>query len=177
MTIGGFDGVHRGHQFLLQKLQQRARDRHLTDTVVTFDPLPKKFFAPHADFLEITPLSRKLLILDSLGISQVVVLPFTSTLAKTSATDFVEALHQNLYLSYLLIGNDFVFGHQRQGDIHFLQHKSQEYKFELDICSKVADDHNPISASRIRNLIRKYQWTQVNQLLGWDYRNQFPANT
>src|SRR5690606_29342609 len=123
LTIGNFDGVHRGHQAMLARVCQAARERGLTPSVMTFEPHPREYFAtlnrrPELAPTRISGLRDKLQALAAAGIEQVVVERFDARLAEMSANAFIEdLLVAGLQTRWLLVGEDFRYGHKRSGDI------------------------------------------------------------
>ena len=122
LTIGNFDGVHRGHQAMLALLNNEARHRGVPSCVMTFEPHPRDFFAQRLNKPEMAPpriatLRDKLAELEACGIDQCVVMPFNAWLSNLSPDDFVEqVLVQGLGTRYILVGDDFCYGAKRAGD-------------------------------------------------------------
>src|ERR1035437_8010215 len=110
LTIGNFDGVHLGHQALLNELKTAAQARGLLTVVVIFEPHPREFFAPQTAPARLSSLREKLEFFATLGIDRVHVCRFNAHFAQMSATDFIHALHEKLIAKYVLIGDDFRFG-------------------------------------------------------------------
>jgi riboflavin kinase / FMN adenylyltransferase len=125
LTIGNFDGVHRGHQAMIALLKSEAVHRGVPSCVVTFEPHPRDYFAARAGKPELAPariatLRDKLTELERCGVDQVVVLPFTAALASLSPQTFIDqVLVGSLGARYVLVGDDFRFGAQRAGDYAF----------------------------------------------------------
>ena len=156
-TIGNFDGVHLGHQTILAQLAEPARRLHLPRLVITFEPQPQEFFAgPTAPPARLMRLREKLQALDGLGIERVLCLEFDQRLAALPAERFIEdLLVRQLGLRYLVIGDDFRFGHRRAGDFALLVKAGQQYGFE------VVDNHSyMVDGERASS-------TRVRQALGW----------
>jgi riboflavin kinase/FMN adenylyltransferase len=126
VTIGNFDGVHRGHQAMLALLRNEAEHREVPSCVLTFEPHPRDYFAQRAGKASLAPariatLRDKLTELARCGIDQAVVLPFAATLARQSPQQFIDqVLVQGLGARYVLVGDDFRFGTQRGGDYALL---------------------------------------------------------
>ena len=137
LTIGNFDGVHRGHQAMLALLQSEARHRGLPTCVMTFEPHPRDFFAAKAGKPElaparIAPLRDKLAELERCGVDQVVILRFDESLASLPAQDFIrQVLREGLGARYVLVGDDFRFGAKRQGDYATLDAAGQAQGFDV----------------------------------------------
>ena len=128
LTIGNFDGVHRGHQAMLAVLKNEARHRNLPARVMTFEPHPREYFAPRSAPTRISTLRDKLTELARCGIDQTVVLPFNARLASQSASAFIEdVLVTGLQVRYVLVGDDFRFGSQRTGDYAMLDAAPQQW--------------------------------------------------
>jgi len=137
LTIGNFDGVHRGHQAMLALLNSEARYRGVPSCVMTFEPHPRDFFAQQLNKPEMAPpriatLRDKLAELDACGIDQCVVMPFNGWLSNLSPDDFVEqVLVQGLGTRYILVGDDFCYGAKRAGNYASLSRSGQQLGFEV----------------------------------------------
>src|SRR6476619_6150356 len=122
VTIGNFDGVHLGHQAMLDRLGAAARELALPSCVLTFEPHPREFFAPDQAPTRLTSLREKLELLAAAGIDRVQVCRFNFDFAKTTAEDFiVRILHRGLAARWILVGDDFRFGARRAGDLVMLK--------------------------------------------------------
>lgn len=156
-TIGNFDGMHLGHQAILAQLSEPARRLHLPRLVITFEPQPQEFFAgPAAPPARLMRLREKLQALNGLGIERVLCLEFDQRLASLPAERFIEELLvERLGLRYLVIGDDFRFGHRRAGDFAMLVAAGQKHDFA------VVDNHSyMVSGERVSS-------TRVRQALSW----------
>lgn len=171
LTIGNFDGVHQGHQALLQKLKQIANSHGLPTCVMTFEPHPKEFFAPHDAPARILNLRDKLEALHQAGIDTVFVEHFNSTFAKRSPESFVKDILVNgLQTKHLVIGDDFCYGAKRAGNIETLKVAGQEHGFEVVQMQSVLDHRNDrISSSAIREALGRGDLHLASQLLGRPY--------
>lgn len=177
VTIGNFDGVHLGHQAILQRLRQEAAARQLLSTVVTFSPHPRAYFAERANRPElypaqINPLRDKLQALAHHGAQQIVLQRFNQDFASLPAEVFIhELLVQGLNTKWLLVGKDFKFGHQRQGDIELLRKAGTLYGFQVETIDDVpSPEGQRISSSSIRTALAKGQLERVKQSLGHPFR-------
>jgi riboflavin kinase/FMN adenylyltransferase len=122
LTIGNFDGVHRGHRALLERLVAKARACALPATVLTFEPHPREFFAPAEAPARLSNLREKLELLSDCGVDRVHVCRFNAALAALTADEFIERiLVGGLSVRHLIIGDDFCFGKGRQGNFSLLQ--------------------------------------------------------
>ena len=128
-TIGNFDGMHLGHRVILDQLTKQTAHFRLPRMVITFEPQPQEFFAgPSASPARLMRLREKLLALDKLGIERVLCLKFDHRLAAMPASDFIDELLVNrLGIRYLVVGDDFHFGHRRAGDFTMLVEAGQRH--------------------------------------------------
>lgn len=155
ITVGTFDGVHRGHQDVVARLTRLAQERHLTSIVVTFDPHPLEVVNPSAAPPLLTTRGEKLDALSRTGVEVAVVLPFTPTLAAMSAERFVdEILLGRCQLGALLVGHDHGFGRDRMGDASVLQALGALRGFSVALVEPVqgAEGH-PVSSTAIRRAV------------------------
>ena len=122
LTIGNFDGVHRGHHALIDRVVAKARELSLTSCILTFEPHPREFFAPAAAPARLTRLREKLELIAATGVERVHVIRFTAQFAALSAARFIEeVLVKGLRTAWLLVGRDFRFGARRLGDFAALE--------------------------------------------------------
>jgi riboflavin kinase/FMN adenylyltransferase len=166
LTIGAFDGVHRGHQALIARVISRARASNRLAGLITFHPHPAMVLAPERAPRYLTTPGEKVALLEGLGLDLVVLLPFDRELAATSARDFMEQIATRLRLSELWIGADFALGRNREGDVPRLRLLGEELGYAVYVFRPVVDDGAPISSSRIRALLREGDVAQATQLLG-----------
>ncbi len=162
LTIGNFDGVHLGHLKILNQVNEIAAQNNLTSAVLTFEPHPISFFKPQqAKDFRITSLAQKLKIFRAAKIDLVIVLPFNQQIAEISAIDFIkENLIKKLNVKELVVGHDFTFGKNREGNFSLLKKflpttEISAVTFENQICS----------SSLIRKLITSGEIKKANQLL------------
>ncbi len=167
VTIGSFDGVHRGHQVLLEQLKAAAHELSLPAVVVIFEPQPREYFAPEQAAARLQPLRDKVLSLWGEGVDTICCLPFNRALSSLSAETFVErVLVRGLGVKHLIIGDDFRFGCNREGDRQLLQDLGQQQGFNLSSANTVLDGGERISSSRIRQALAEGDCAEAARLLG-----------
>ena len=173
LTIGNFDGVHRGHQAILARLGSEAARLGLPSCVLTFEPNPREFFAARGKGqapARISTLRDKLEALAQYGIERVDIAHFGASLAACSAESFIEdILVGGLQLRYLLVGDDFRFGAQRRGDFAMLSRFASAKGFELASVATVSDEFGRISSSAVRQALDGGDLRRAEDLIGRPY--------
>ena len=170
LTIGNFDGVHRGHRALLDQLVAGARERGLVSCVLTFEPHPKEFFSPEQAPARILNLRDKLSALAGIGIDRVVVEHFNSAFARLSPEEFVsEIIVKRLNTKWILIGDDFCYGAKRAGNFASLKAAGGKFGFEVSSIQTILEDDERISSSALRSALSKGNMKQAEKLLGRPY--------
>jgi len=175
LTIGNFDGVHRGHQAMLALLKNEAQHRGVPSCVMTFEPHPRDYFAAIARKPELAPariatLRDKLTELASCGIDQCVVLPFNARLAAQPAQAFIEdVLVKGLGVRYVLVGDDFRFGAKRTGDYAMLDAAGEHLGFDVARMNSYEVSNTRVSSSAVRDALSQGQMPRVASLLGRPY--------
>jgi riboflavin kinase / FMN adenylyltransferase len=167
LTIGNFDGVHRGHQQILRSVQERARTLNLVSAVLTFHPHPARVLRPqHAPSLLMT-LDQRLQAIDALGIDAAFVLRFDEAIAKLTPDEFVrQFLAETMRARAVLVGENFRFGHRQAGDVKVLTELGQRYGFDCEVVPPVIVDGLVVSSTAIRNALRDGQMELAADLLG-----------
>lgn len=169
-TIGNFDGVHLGHQAILQQLARQAARFQLPALVITFEPHPQEFFAPQAAPARLMRLREKLLALQDCAVERVLCLEFNQHLAAMEATAFVQdILMTKLGIRYLLVGDDFRFGHGRMGDFELLQQIGHASGFGVADTPSHTLHGQRVSSTRIRATLVRGDLNLARQLLGRPY--------
>ena len=169
LTIGSFDGVHRGHAKVARRLLQLARRQGAPTSVMTFDPHPRCVLAPDTCPLSLTTVDEKTAVLAELGIDDLVVMPFTHRLSQLTATEFMDKTLARVPLRGLVIGYDFALGHQRRGDRPFLEHYGDRHGFEVEVIPPHSAEGHVVSSSRIRELLLEGRVGHAARLLGRHY--------
>jgi riboflavin kinase/FMN adenylyltransferase len=166
VTIGNFDGVHLGHQNLMEDLSIRAAKISGTPTVVTFNPHPLQVLAPNNAPLQIQTLEQKLAVIESLGISLVISIPFDMQLAQMSARDFsIQVLWEKLRPKEIYVGPNFAFGHRRQGSFNLLKEIGEEKGFWVGKIHQVQFRGSRVSSTSIRQALVSGQVGLARRLL------------
>jgi nicotinamide mononucleotide adenylyltransferase len=154
LTIGNFDGLHLGHQQILERLIERARAINAIATVVTFDPHPMKVLHPDSAPKLIFPLEQRLLGIEQMGVDAALVLPFDLELSRLSPEDFVrQILVEKLRAKVILVGGNFRFGHKQAGDVKLLIDMGTKFGFDVDVISPVLMRKQIVSSTAIREFI------------------------
>ena len=166
LTIGVFDGVHRGHLHLLGHLAARAREKGCPAGVVTFRTHPEKVLGRRDTIPWITTLQERTRLLKSAGVDVVVPITFTRGVAGLSARDFVLLLQKRLNMCGLVLGPDFALGRGRQGSPDYLQQLGDELGFRVEVVKPARLDGEVISSSAIRKLLAEGDINKVKEMLG-----------
>ncbi|MDH3221307.1 MAG: bifunctional riboflavin kinase/FAD synthetase [Gammaproteobacteria bacterium] len=170
VTIGNFDGVHRGHQLVISQLQRVAGKASLPTVVIIFEPQPIEYFAPERAPRRLSRFREKIAYLKGQRIDYLLCLHFDDRLANQSAEDFVQQiLIGQLNTKHLVIGDDFHFGKNRQGNFEFLRQNSARFGFVVDETETLMDDGERVSSTRIRQCIENGDFEKAAQLLGRSY--------
>jgi riboflavin kinase/FMN adenylyltransferase len=170
VTIGNFDGVHRGHRALLDRVDARARELNIRSCVLTFEPHPREFFSPDSAPARLSRLRDKLELMASAGVGRVHVARFDRRLASLSATRFVEdVLVRGLRTRSLTVGRDFRFGQGRGGDFAALEAASERHGFRLESMADVLQDGERVSSSAVRGALQAGDLRRAERLLGHTY--------
>ncbi len=170
LTIGSFDGIHLGHQEIIQKLTAGAHAVGAPAVVLTFHPHPAVVLGKVKESHYLTTPEERAVLLGNLGVDYVITHPFSLQVASMSAKEFLEMINSHLDISQLWVGYDFALGKGRQGDIPTLRKIGSELGYSLDVIPPLTLDGEVVSSSRIRNLIFSGQIAEANRLLGRLYR-------
>jgi riboflavin kinase/FMN adenylyltransferase len=166
LTIGAFDGVHRGHRALISDVVARARATGRLSGVLTFHPHPVVVLAPQRAPEYLTTLGEKMALLEGLGLDLAAILTFDRQMANTPAREFVKMISWRLRLRELWVGADFALGRYRQGDVAYLQQLGRELGYEVHVVEPLIMDGRTVSSSRIRALLKDGEVEEASYLLG-----------
>lgn len=169
LTIGNFDGVHLGHQALLQRLKQEAGIRGLATAVVLFEPHPREFFAPQQAPTRLTSLREKLEIIAALGIDRVHICRFDRAFAQIPAASFLQALQEDLTARFILIGDDFRFGSGRGGDFALMETVAVKRGFTVQAMHSVLQGDVRVSSTAVRDALAHGNLRAAQLYLGRPY--------
>ena len=170
VTVGSFDGVHRGHQAVLAEIARRARSAGRTSVLVTFDPHPLEVVNPEAAPRLLTTPDEKRDVLAETPVDRVVVLPFTRELSQLSAPEFVtQVLRARYGMAELVLGYDHGFGRGRSGDVETVRRLGVEQGFGVDVVEAVREDGQPISSTLIRAAVAHGELDRAERWLGRPY--------
>jgi len=175
VTIGVFDGVHRGHQHLVGRLLERARREGLAGVAVTFNPHPQAVLQPGTAIIYITTLEERVELLQGLGLDAVAVLPFTSELAQLSAREFVSLLVEEWEMKLLVVGPDFALGRRREGTAEVLRQLGRDLGFDVEVAELLVEDGEKVGSSSVRQALVAGDMERVGHLLGRPFSLRGPV--
>ncbi|MBF0571315.1 MAG: bifunctional riboflavin kinase/FAD synthetase [Candidatus Omnitrophica bacterium] len=166
-AIGIFDGVHRGHQYLIKQMLTRARRLKLKPIVITFFPHPAHVLCPGVKLGYLSSLKDRLVLLDDLGVEACLVVRFTPRFARIEPQKFIkDILVKKLGVEALFVGDDFRFGKDRRGDITLFRELGLKYGYETHAVSQIKQGSRSISSTRIRKLLSEGKLNEAERLLG-----------
>lgn len=166
-TIGNFDGLHLGHEAILERVKARAKALAIPSCVVVFEPQPREFFDPKSAPIRLTRVREKLELLRDRGIDIVLCLAFNEKLKNLSAEDFIkQILVDGLHVRHIEIGDDFRFGSQRSGNFAMLKAAGIHYGFTVEDAKTVLVAGERVSSTRVRNALLADDLAMVERLLG-----------
>lgn len=170
VTIGNFDGVHRGHAEIFSHLKNTSVARSIPSVVVTFEPHPLKILAPDSAPLMITTFEQKAELIEKFGIDYLVVVPFTSELSQLSASDFViNILCGSLGMMHIIIGHDYAFGKGREGNFQTLELLGEMHGFTLEDLPPIGEEAVVFSSSLVRSAVSDGDVVSAARILGRYY--------
>jgi riboflavin kinase/FMN adenylyltransferase len=171
VTVGTFDGLHKGHKTLIERLKELSRETSGETVVITFWPHPRWIIdsqASHPPKL-LNTLEEKKAILEKEGIDHLIVLPFTSEFAKLSSEQFIKEIIVPLGTKFLIVGADHQFGRSRTGSYHTLKECAEIYNFTIEQHFLASENKIKISSTQIRDFLKKGRIQKANHYLGYPY--------
>jgi riboflavin kinase/FMN adenylyltransferase len=174
-TMGNFDGIHIGHQQLIQQLLQHAQRWRLPSVVITFEPQPNEFFSSHYPHQKPIPprlmrLREKMRVLEQLGVDYVLCLTFDEQLATLSAVDFIKTIFvEQLKLAHICVGDDLHFGYKREGDIKLLKKLASSHQFSVDQIPTFYLAAERVSSTWVRMALEAGDLATAHRLLGRNF--------
>lgn len=169
VTIGNFDGVHLGHQKILERVRARADELGVPTMLICFEPQPKEFFHAFNAPARLTRFREKVELLDQHGIDYVLCFKFDERTRAMSADEFVDVLISRIQVSALFVGDDFRFGADRGGDFAMLSAKGEAHGFEVTDMFSLTQDDLRVSSTRIRECLQSGDFDEAQSLLGHPY--------
>ena len=167
LTIGNFDGVHRGHAEVISKLVKKARQLNVPATLMTFEPQPQEMFRGDSAPARLSTLRDKIVLLEELGIDRLVCINFNTKFAEMPAEDFIDnLLVKSLGVKYLVVGDDFCFGKERMGNFDMLRASGEKHQFAVVSTQSFLLGDKRVSSTEIRGLLAKGKMEQARRLLG-----------
>lgn len=171
LTVGVFDGIHRGHQQIIHRLVEGARANKTTSVVLTFDPHPSKVFG-RGEIKLLTLPDERAEILGNMGVDVVITHPFNKDVANVTAFDFMQRLKSYLGLDRLILGYDSALGKDREGNIPRLTEIGSELGYAVETVSALSDESGVISSTAMRKLVTVGKVEEAAKLMGRPYRLQ-----
>ncbi len=171
VTLGAFDGVHHGHQAVIGHLLTKARELSLPSVVIVFEPLPREYLAPLEAPARLMSFREKFVALRELGVDRVLRIRFNERLRTMSAQQFVDDIFvAGLGVKYVVLGDDFRFGNDRQGDFDFIRSEGQRYGYAAVPTPTEKLEGERVSSTRIREVLAVGEFELAESLLGQPYR-------
>lgn len=175
VTIGVFDGVHRGHQHLVTQLVTQAQDEGLATLAVTFNPHPRTVLSPGSAVTYLTSLEERVELLQGLGLDAVAVLSFTSQLSQISPEDFLVLLIDELKMKLLVVGPDFALGRNRAGTVEVAKEIGARRGFRVGVASLLEEGNVKVGSSAVREALNAGNVDLVSRLLGRPFSLRGPV--
>lgn len=171
ITIGTFDGVHKGHQKLIERINIQAKKNDGESIIITFHPHPRIVINPEDKSLRLlNTIDEKIALLEKYGVDNLVIVPFSRDFSGQTAEDYISHfLVKNFHPKNIVIGYDHKFGKNRTGDYHLLERMKTEFGYSMEEISKETLDDIDISSTKIRNSLQSGEIKLANELLGHNY--------
>lgn len=169
-TIGAFDGVHLGHQSVIRLLLEKSAELGLPSLVIVFEPLPREYFSPLQAPARLMSFREKFRALEKLGVDRILRIRFTEHLQTMSAQEFIDQIFvRGLGAQYIVLGDDFRFGNDREGDLALMQQQGERYGFEAVPTPTHSFENERVSSTRIRQALEGANFAEAEKLLGRPY--------
>jgi riboflavin kinase/FMN adenylyltransferase len=175
VTVGVFDGVHRGHLYLLNRLQEQARTLGLASGVVTLHPAPIQVLHPETRIAYLCSLEERIEMLRDAGVDFVAPVTFTSELAQLSAREFVQLMEDELKVRFMLEGPDHALGRGREGTVTVLAELGREMGYQLEVLEAFTEGELVVSSTAIRSALAEGSMLEVTELLGRPFSLRGPV--
>ncbi len=170
MTIGAFDGVHQGHQTVLDHLLEKSRELGLPSVVVVFEPLPREYLAPEKAPARLMSFREKFRAFEKIGIDRVLRVRFDESIRTMGAQEFMEKVFvDGLGMRYIVVGDDLHFGRGREGDYEMLQGMAERYGYYAMHTDTLGLEGDRVSSTRIRSALESSEFELAEELLGRPY--------
>ena len=170
VTLGNFDGVHLGHQRIFQRVKEEAKRFNGQGVIITFEPHPLKVLSPERCPPLLTPLKKKMLLLEKSGIDVVLCIEFSRSFSEISPSEFVQdILIEKVGARKVIVGYNYHFGKGKGGDVKTLRKLCDPYGVEVEVVDALSVNQTTVSSSKIRELIREGHVEDASKLLGRDY--------
>lgn len=172
VTIGNFDGIHKGHEVLIKKAVEHGKQNNIKSIVFTFENHPANYFVTDS-IKNIITNEQRINRLNELGVDIVVSIPFDECMTKISAQEFVEKiLVDELHVEKIIVGYDFTFARNKEGNTNVLRKLSKQYNYELEVIKPIKIDGTRVSSTYIRNLLNEGNVYNIIPYLGHNYELQ-----
>lgn len=168
VTLGKFDGLHRGHELLMKELLQVSKEKNYASVVFTFD-IPPKSKVDDVSCKVLTTNEEKEHIFRQTGVDYLIECPFTKEVMCMEPKAFIEWISSRLHMKCVVVGDDFCFGHDRMGNYRTLMEYEEEFGYKTIVVEKMQEDGRDISSTYVREEIAKGNIKKANHLLGYDY--------
>ncbi len=170
ITVGNFDGFHKGHRFLIRKLGEEAKKRNLKTLLLTFFPHPLKVLSPGVRFCEISDIYEKIIMAEETGVDYFVFIKFTKSFSEIRAREFLEKIiYERLGCKYLLVGYDWRFGYGREGEVELAREVGEKMGFEVGYVEPYTENGKIVSSTLIRRLLKEGRLKEAEFFLGRRY--------
>ena len=170
LSLGMFDGVHRGHQSIIQQLNTIAAEKNMESAILTFWPHPRLVFDPHADLKLLNTQQEKINLLQQNNIQNLFLKEFDEAFRNLTGEEFIrQILVEKLNVKFLIVGHDHVFGKNKSGNFDLLQKLAHELGYEVVQMEAVNLHNNTISSTKVRNALSEAKILEANEMLGYHY--------